>query len=255
MQHVSGLSARVAVSPTRYEWDESSARPLLMIKTSGGVASPLQDLTTLPEFVLYGDGSAYWTRYDAHSETRALWRATLTPAEMQQEIGFVMGHGYGDLYERYEDAGLPDLPTTTFALNLKDGSLNRQVYGLALGLKRGSLPAALGDVHSRYAAFHHPTEAPARIERLFVYARKLDKAEAKRGYKKLGWGVKQVKLADFARESETEYGQLEVSGKNAERVLDRLKKWTLFSTELSVIFFTENKVDYQLGYRPALPHE
>jgi hypothetical protein len=88
-----------------------------------------------------------------------------------------------------------------------------------------------------------------------VYARKLDKLEAHRGFRRMNWGVTQVKLADFARESQTEYGQMEFAGKNAERVMDRIRKWTLFSTDLSVVFFTEKKADYQVGFRPALPHE
>lgn len=246
---------RVASAAEVPTWDATPGKVVFIIQTHGGVVSPLQELTALPDFVLYGDGMAIWSRYDKRQELREVMTAQLTEDEVRQELSFVLGKGYADWLDRYDDANLPNLPTTTFNLNLQGRSLKRLVYGLQYALKRSAVPAGFGEIFERYSQFSHAGQKPYRFNRLMLYARQMGRVEAKRGYRSLSWNVKHVKLADFARESETEYGQMEVSGKDADHVVGRLKKWTLFSTDLSIFFFNEKKKDYQVGYRPLLPGE
>lgn len=235
-------------------YDTTPGKVLFSIQTRGGVASPLQELTALPDFILYGDGTAIWTRYDSSRDVRVAWSTHLSSQEMQKELDFLDAAGYNGWYERYEDAGITNLPTTTFTLNFKEQTIRRLVYGLQYCLKNKTVPDGFGSVYDHFAQYRHPDEAPYEPEKVMLFARKLTRIESKRGYKTLSWGIKTVVLSEFAREGQ-EYGQKELSGKDAERVVARLKKWTLFSTDLSVIFFKEKKVDYQLGYRPVLPGE
>lgn len=252
---VAALTLPARAAQPAIEYDTAAGKVLFCVDTRGGVASSLQELTSVPEFTLFGDGTALWTRYDKKKDLREVWCAQLAADEVHKEIEWLMSLGFADWYDRYDQANLPNLPTTTFTLSLKDQSLKRQVYGLQLATKRKLIPDGFGQIYDHFSAFKHPTEAIYKFDRIMVYARKMTKLEAKRGFKTLNWGVSQVKLADFARESETEYGQLQVSGKDALRVLHRLKDWTLFSTDLSVVFFKEKKENYQIGYRPLLPNE
>lgn len=239
-------------SPSLY--DTGAGKVLFAIQTKGGVASPLQELTALPDFILYGDGTAIWTRYDASREIRVAWTTHLSTQEIQKELDFIDAQGYNGWYDRYEDAGLPNLPTTTFALHFKEQSIKRLVYGFQLCVKNKTIPEGFGPLYDHFAQFRHPDETPYEAERVMLFARKLTRMESKKGYRTLKWGIKTVVLAEFAREGQ-DYGQKELTGKDAERVVGRLKKWTLFSTDLSVIFFKEKKTDFQLGYRPVLPGE
>jgi hypothetical protein len=236
-------------------WDETPGKVLFSIQTRGGVASTLQELTTLPDFVLYGDGTAIWTRYNHAADLRVVWTAQLTPEEVSEQLAWLDSVGYFGWMERYDDSPMPDMPTTSFTLQLKERNVPRHVYGLAYALKRKSVPDGFGQIQERYTQFKHPKEKLYNIDRVRLFARHLTKLEAKRGFRSLGWGVKQVKLADFARDGEKDYGELDVSGKDAERVVKALKKYTLFSTDLTVFFFKEKKEEFQVGYRPLLPGE
>ena len=60
-----------------------------MIETRGGFASPLQELTVLPEFIVYADGTAIWTRYDKKKDLRQMFTVHLSDAEISQEISFI----------------------------------------------------------------------------------------------------------------------------------------------------------------------
>ena len=235
-------------------YDNGSGKVLFMIQTKGGVASSLQELTALPEFALYGDGTAIWTRYSAAKEMRVVWTTHLSPQEVQKELDFIDAQGYNGWYDRYEDTNLPNLPTTTFTLNFKEQSIRRLVYGFQYCTKNKTIPDGFSRLYDHFVQYKHPDETPYESDRVLLFARKLPRLEAKRGYRTLNWGIKQVTLSEFAREGQ-EFGQKELSGKDAERVVSRLKKWTLFSTDLSVIFFKEKKTEYQLGYRPVLPGE
>lgn len=247
--------ACMSAEPSTPRFDTSPTKVLFMIDTRGGFASQLQELTSLPEFVVYGDGRAMWTRYDKNKDLRRLMTTHLSPDEVEREVAYIESLGYADWYERYENAVLPNLPTTTFQLNLRAGSIKRMVYGLGLSLKQNSIPQGFGQVYEHFTAFRHKDEYEYPIERVLVFARKLTGGEARRGSRTLNWGVKQIKLADFAHEGETDYGQKELDGRDAERVVQRLRDWTMFSTDLSVFFFREKKDVFQLGYRPMLPHE
>ncbi|MBM3462752.1 MAG: hypothetical protein FJX76_11680 [Armatimonadetes bacterium] len=242
-----------AASAVKLDYDTAPARVVFSITTKGGVASTLQELTALPDFVLYGDGTAFWTRYDKAADLRQLWTATLSPEQVRAELQWLSNKGYFEWYDRYDHVTIKNLPTTYFQVNLVDGPFKRQVYGMNVGLKDHSTPAGFGEVFERFSKYSAAGEKLYNFDRVMLFARKLTRSEARRGYKTINWGVKQVKLADFARESEKEYGQFEVSGKDASRVTNRLRKWTLFSTDLSIIFFKEKKEEYQLGYRPLLP--
>jgi len=249
------VAAAPTPRPPRWAWDATPGKVLFMIQTRGGVASPLQEVTALPDFVLYGDGTAIWTRYDAKEEMRQVWTAQLTQDEIAQQLDWMASLGYEEWYDRYEDASLADLPTTTYTMNLQDRTIKRLVYGLQFCLKANTVPSGFGEIYQRYSAFTHPAERLYVVERIVLYARGLSKTEARRGAHTLNWGVKEVKLADFALESETDYGRSEISGKDATRVVNRVKKWTLFSSDFSVFFFKEKKKEYQVGYRPLLPGE
>jgi hypothetical protein len=248
-----GTTVHAAV-PDKFVYDQSANAILFEIETHGGVASALQELTTTPEFVLYGDGTVVWTRYNDKRDLRQLWTAQLNKDEVQQELHFIVEAGWNDWLDRY-DSSVVNLPTTTFTLNLKDAPARRQIYGMELGFKSGKLPEGMSRVYQHFAHYKHAGEDLYEPDHVLVFARKMSKLEAKRGAKTLKWNVKQVKLADFARESETEYGQTTVSGKDVDRVMNRLRDWTLYSTDLSVVFFKEKKDAYQVGYRPLLPGE
>lgn len=243
------------VADTAPGYDKSPTRVLFMIDTKGGYASQLQELTALPEFVLYGDGTAVWTRYDKKKDLRLLMAARLSSDEVDQLLSYLQSLGYDNWYERYDGSGLVNLPTTTMLLNLKDKLERRTVYGLALALKQNSIPEGFGEIYDHFTHFKHKDEYEYPIDRVMLFARRLTKTEARRGARTLNWGIKQIKLEDFAHEGESDYGQKVVDGADADRVVSRLRDWTMFSTDLSVIFFKEKKGDYQVGYRPLLPHE
>ncbi len=245
-----------SASPVIPNYDRGSTRVLFMIETRGGYASRLQKLTTLPDFVLYGDGTAVWTRYDKTKDLHEVFAARLTPQEVKQELEFILSSGFEKWYDRYDGVTISNLPTTTFTLNFIDHPMKRTVYGLQMALQRGLVPSNFGVLFTHFKDYRNKNEFAFPIERILLFARKLGPAEAHRGYKTLNWGISQVKLANFAQDSDSEYAQKEIDGRNAERVVQRLHNWTLFSTDLStVIFFKEKKVTYELGYRPLLPHE
>jgi hypothetical protein len=248
-----GSRCAAADAPT-FDYDHGPTRVLFIISTTGGFASQLQELTALPDFVLYGDGTAVWTRYDKQKDLRRLMTARLSPDEVAQELAFVESAGFASWYDRYEDTSLQNLPTTTMTLHLKKRTTTRMVYGLNIAMKQKTAPEGFGQIVDHFSSFRHKDEYDYPIDRVRLFARKLSKAEAKRGYKSLGWGIKQVKLGEVAHDSE-DFGQKDLEGADAERVVKRLRDWTLFSTDLSVIFFKEKKDDYQVGYRPLLPHE
>ena len=236
-------------------YDSSPGKVLFSIETRGGVASKLQELTALPDFVLYGDGTAIWTRYNTRADLRVVWSVKLNTDEIKKDLEYIDSLGYNGWYDRYEDAPMAHLPTTTFTLNYKEQPIKRLVYGLQYCVKNKVVPEGFGQIYEHFSRYKHPDEGPYEFERVVVFARRMTKLEARRGFRTLNWGIKPVNLSEFARDSQTDYGQKELSGKEARRVIDRLKQWTLFSTDLSVVFFREKKVEYQLGYRPVLPGE
>lgn len=249
------VSGARPVAADTFTFNQTPNHVVFIIDTRGGWESKLQELTSLPTFVLYGDGTAVWTRYDKKADLRKLMTARLSPEEVQRELEYLMICGFKDWYDRYDQVSAPKLPTTTIRLDLTSGATTRLIYGLAMGLKLGVVPARLGEMVEHFANFRHKDEYEYPTDVIRVFARKLTRAEAKRGYKTLGWGVKKILLSDIAQGGDDDFGEKRFSGKDAERIANRLRNWTLFSTDLSVIFFKDKKDEYQVGYRPVLPHE
>lgn len=238
-----------------FVYDTTPTHVVLAIETKGGYESKLQELTALPDFILYGDGTAVWTRHDTKNDLRVLMTARLSPDDVQRELEYLMSSGFLQWYDRYDRISLPNLPTTTVRLDLKSGTTSRMVYGLALALRQKVAPEEFGQVCEHFRGFRYKDEYEYPIDNIRLFVRKLTKAEARRGYRTLGWGVKKIVLSDIASSGNLEYGEKVFTGKDAERIVNRLRNWTLFSTELSVIFFKDKKEEFQVGYRPVLPHE
>lgn len=238
-----------------FVYDTSPTHVIFEISTRGGFESQLQELTALPDFVLYGDGTAVWVRHDKKKDLNVLMAARLSSEEVAAELAWVESMGFSGWYDRYDRVTLPKMPTTTVRLDLKSGTTTRMVYGLAMALKQKVVPEGFGQLYDHFTQFRHKDEYEYPIDKITLYARKLTKSEARRGYRSLSWGVKQVVLGDIAHDGDVDFGQKIFTGADAERVVSRLRNWTLFSTELSVVFFKDKKDDFQVGYRPVLPHE
>jgi len=106
---------------------------LVQTETRGGLAGPLADLTTVPDFTLYGDGTLLYAAFDQERGKRLLRRGRLTEAAVQEVLRRAVEEGsFFNSQPRYKNPTVLDAPTTRITVRTSERC--RSVLADALGI-------------------------------------------------------------------------------------------------------------------------
>lgn len=113
---------------------------VLRMEEGGGFVPIEFNVTSTPQFTLYGDGTVIYRPAEQAQgglgfpgPLTPLQRATMTPAQVDELLRFALTQGrLADARAQYEDNTIADAPTTTFSIDA--GGITKSVAVYALGI-------------------------------------------------------------------------------------------------------------------------
>jgi hypothetical protein len=128
----------VGASPARYDIASGSDQLVLRIATEGGFIAPSADLTRVPAFALYGDGTLIVpgpvdSIYPGPLLPN-LRRAQVTPAEIQKILAAADAAGLMGADTSYANPGVVDAGTTVFTTIVAGKTHRISAYALGVGM-------------------------------------------------------------------------------------------------------------------------
>jgi hypothetical protein len=244
-------------------WSKTKSSPrsvLVQLDVTGGHVPIWEELSRLPLFTLFGDGTVILARREPDGLGWEALTATLSEEEVNQILtGIVNTHRFFDVTDKYRKWPAPvDLPTTHISVAIRGKSRRISVEGL-IGWRRDEsehwVDNAVKDELDRLSAiagelttFNAVRMAPYQARRLLVFVmighpdsskEILEKSTAR-------WPFREVPLEDIPIEPLTSIGRKVVTG----QLVEKIRHATSVRN-----YFRSKKVIYLVSSRILLPYE
>ena len=129
-------------TPTSILHPTGASDVLAQTETRGGFVPQITDLTTVPDFTLYGDGTLIYQAYDQEQNRSLLHRGKLTETAIQEMLRRAVTEArFFDSQERYDNPYVADAGTTRITVQTE--AQCRSVFAYALGIDLSQVPSGM----------------------------------------------------------------------------------------------------------------